>query len=200
MLCQFLLMMHLTTVFQIKLKSLEHELHSQYCLTGEIPSIMYNKVQYFWSNWYVFIISTFIYWIYWPLCSYRALQKNMRLLCCSNGFYCHTYWPLILFKRFRKIGEIHPFCLIFIAKSVLEIILKALEIVVHVFKRGDLYKASIKLIYTDKCMYCGSKQILVHEAYLTSWCITWSWLCLKCVKVQDEHSLVLAVDLSLWLK
>lgn len=43
MLCQFLLMMHLTTVFQIKLKSLEHELHSQYCLTGEIPSIMYNK-------------------------------------------------------------------------------------------------------------------------------------------------------------
>lgn len=58
--------------------------------------------------------------------------------------------------------------LIFIAKSVLEIILKALEIVVHVFKRGDLYKASIKLIYTDKCMYNGSKQILVHEAYLTS--------------------------------
>lgn len=57
---------------------------------------------------------------------------------------------------------------IFIAKSVLQIILKALEIVVHVFKRGDLYKASIKLIYTDKCMYYGSKQILVHEAYLTS--------------------------------
>lgn len=119
-------------------------------------------------------------------CVARALQKNMRLLCCSNGFYCHTHWPLILFKRFRKIGEIHPFCLIFIAKSVLEIILKALEIVVHVLKRGDLYKAS--------------KQILVHEAYLTSWCITWSWLCLKCVKVQDEHCLVLAVDLSLWLK
>lgn len=133
-------------------------------------------------------------------CVARALQKIMRLLCCSNGFYCHTHWPLILFKRFRKIGEIHPFCLIFIAKSVLEIILKALEIVVHVFKRGDLYKASIKLIYTDKCMYYGSKQILVHEAYLTSWCITWSWLCLKCVKVQDEHCLVLAVDLSLWLK
>lgn len=134
-------------------------------------------------------------------CVARALQKNMRLLCCSNGFYCHTHWPLILFKRFRKIGEIHhPFCLIFIAKSVLEIILKALEIVVHVFKRGDLYKASIKLIYTDKCMYYGSKQILVHEAYLTSWCITWSWLCLKCVKVQDELCLVLAVDLSLWLK
>lgn len=133
-------------------------------------------------------------------CVARALQKNMRLLCCSNGFYCHTHWPLILFKRFRKIGEIHPFCLIFIAKSVLETILKALEIVVHVFKRGDLYKASIKLIYTDKCMYYGSKQILVHEAYLTSWCITWSWLCLKCVKVQDELCLVLAVDLSLWLK
>lgn len=56
----------------------------------------------------------------------------------------------------------------FIAKSVLEIILKALEIVVHVFKRGNLYKASIKLIYTDKCMYYGSKQILVHEAYVTS--------------------------------
>lgn len=68
-------------------------------------------------------------------CVARALQKNMRLLCCSNGFYCHTHWPLILFKRFRKIGEIHPFCLIFIAKSVLQIILKALEIVVHVLKK-----------------------------------------------------------------
>lgn len=76
-----------------------------------------------------------------------------------------TFDPL---QKVPKIGEIHPFCLIFIAKSVLEIILKALEIVVHVFKRGDLYKASIKLIYTDKCMYYGSKQILVHEAYVTS--------------------------------
>lgn len=175
------------------------------CTANTVWPVKYHQlciIKYFWSNWYVFIISTFIYWIYWPLCSYRALQKNMRLLCCSNGFYCHTHWPLILFKRFRKIGEIHPFCLIFIAKSVLQIILKALEIVVHVFKRGDLYKASIKFIYiyTDKCMYYGSKQILVHEAYLTSWCITWSWLCLKCVKVQDEHCLVLAVDLSLWLK
>lgn len=56
----------------------------------------------------------------------------------------------------------------FYCQSVLQIILKALEIVVHVFKRGDLYKASIKLIYTDKCMYYESKQILVHEAYLTS--------------------------------
>lgn len=48
---------------------------------------------------------------------------------------------------------------------MLQIILKALEIVVHVFKRGDLYKASIKLIYTDKCMYYGSEQIhvLVHR-------------------------------------
>lgn len=173
------------------------------CTANTVWLVKYHQlciIKHFWYNWYVFIISTFIYWIYWPLCSYRALQKNMRLLCCSNGFYCHTHWPLILFKRFRKIGEIHPFCLIFIAKSVLEIILKALEIVVHVFKRGDLYKASIKLIYTDKCMYYESKQILVHEAYLTSWCITWSWLCLKCVKVQDELCLVLAVDLSLWLK
>lgn len=198
MLCQFLLMMHLTTVFQIKLKSLEHELHSQYCLTGEIPSIMYNKVLLI--QLICFLSFPHLYTEFIGPCVARALQKNMRLLCCSNGFYCHTHWPLILFKRFRKIGEIHPFCLIFIAKSVLEIILKALEIVVHVFKRGDLYKASIKLIYTDKCMYYGSKQILVHEAYLTSWCITWSWLCLKCVKVQDEHCLVLAVDLSLWLK
>lgn len=38
-----------------------------------------------------------------------------------------------------------------------EIILKVLEIVVYVFKRGDLYKVSIKLIYIDKCMYYGSK-------------------------------------------
>lgn len=138
-------------------------------------------------------------------CVARALQKNMRLLCCSNGFYCHTHWPLILFKRFRKIGEIHPFCLIFIAKSVLQIILKALEIVVHVFKRGDLYKASIKLIYTDKCLYYGSKQILVHEAYFNFMMhymklVIAMQQCLKCVKVQDELCLVLAVDLSLWLK
>lgn len=40
-----------------------------------------------------------------------------------------------------------------------EIILKVLEIVVYVFKRGDLYKVSIKFIYIyiDKCMYYGSK-------------------------------------------
>lgn len=182
MLCQFLLMMRLTTVFQIKLKSLEHELHSQYCLTGEIPSIMYN-IKYSTSDPIdMFLSFPQLYTEFIGPCVARALQKNMRLLCCSNGFYCHTHWPLILFKRFRKIGEIHPFCLIFIAKSVLEIILKALEIVVHVFKRGDLYKASIKLIYTDKCMYYGSKQILVHKAYLTSWCITWSWL-LQCSNV-----------------
>lgn len=90
----------------------------------------------------------------------------------------------------------------FIAKSVLQIILKALEIVVHVFKRGDLYKASIKLIYTDKCMYYGSKQILVHEAYFNFMMhymklVIAMQQCLKCVKVQDEHCLVLAVDLSL---
>lgn len=40
---------------------------------------------------------------------------------------------------------------------MLEIILKVLEIVVYVFKRGDLYKVSIKLIYIDKCMYYESK-------------------------------------------
>lgn len=60
-------------------------------------------------------------------------------------------------KGFEKIGEIYLFCLIFIVKFVFEIILKVLEIVVYVFKRGDLYKVSIKLIYIDKCMYYGSK-------------------------------------------
>lgn len=73
----------------------------------------------------------------------RTLQKNMTEAFMLFKWILLSYLlTLILFKRFGKICEIHPFCLIFIANSACTWDHKA-QIVAHVLNRGNLYKASI---------------------------------------------------------